>query len=236
MIAKTISIISFFFVLIPFLTYILLRRKIAHNNYPFYYFIFLITFTDLARGFFLLSHLGNNAGAYFSNINTLVESCFITWMFKQWGIFERKKAIYWITVLSMIIIWSLETLLNGSIAKGQYLSSAVYCLAGTLQTLILTNRIVKTEKKNVIDNPLFIICIGFIFFDIFAIITSVFSMEFLKPSKAFYWNVRIISDLGVTISYFIFSYALVLMTKQHTCKSSPAHVTHFKQLEFSENG
>jgi hypothetical protein len=214
--SMTLSIISYFSVFIPFITAIINYKKTHRAYYPFFYFLLLIAFSDLSLGFLNAFFFRNYISAIIANVNILVEICFVTWMFKQWGIFQNKENIYRAVIVIMALIWSLEVISYGTILRGLFFSGSIYGLMGALQSIILINQLIKIERIKLHTTPLFIICTGFIFFYLFTIIACVFSLHLLKTSIVFRLSMINISDVGVTISYLIFTYALILIARDKT--------------------
>ena len=208
----TIKTLSYFSVLIPFVTCLFIYKKIDRKYYPFRYFIFLIAFTDLAAVSFGKSHLKY----YISNVNTVVETCFTLWMFHEWGLFHNRVIVYRALLGSLLAVWILERFYYGNFVTPNFFSSTIGSFTTAFLTIALINHIAISERGSLVKSPLFIIAIGFIVFDTFPIITSAFSLDYLNTSKAFYSNIAIISDLSVTLSYFIFTYAIIMMARQHS--------------------
>lgn len=154
------------------------------------------------------------SNAVISNIYVLVESALLTWQFERWKLFEKKKFLYYGIIATFVIIWLLENLV---ISKITYFSSyfrIVYSFAIVMMSIITINRLIVTERKSILKNPNFIICIAFVFYYTLKIMVEAFWVYDITD-KDFTTNVYNISVITNFIANLLYTVAILWMpTKQ----------------------
>jgi hypothetical protein len=210
---STIAIISCLSVIIPFLTGILVFKKIQKDFYPFFYFLFFSTVGDLTNAFLIIFFFSGHAWIILANINSLLEAFIITWIFKQWGLFEQKRKIYTTLRSSYLIIWVIE---NVYYATHNYTNSYFCSLTlflGSFMSILMINKLTKTGIEKLHLHAKFIVCVGFVFYFFMGLIPMIFSLNFFKTSPVFRSRILVIPNISIAIAYLIFCYALIVMAK-----------------------
>jgi hypothetical protein len=229
--ALDISIASYFSVLVPFFTAVILIKRLSRDYYPFIYFIVFITCSDLIIAFLTVAFPQTRflAHASFSvhNVTALLEAFLISWVYLQWGLFRSAKK-YTTLLMFYLMFWLLACNYFG-LAFPNYFSQ-VYTFIGTIQSIIMVNKLVEKEKGNLPQNPKFIIYLGFIVYFVLGFAPDL-TRVLLKTKGELNSHLAAVADSAVTFSYFIFSYALMVAARKNSIKNNTAHMLSFKSLE-----
>ena len=88
------------------------------------------------------------------------------------------------------------------------------------QSVAFINQLANKQKAGLSKQPLFTICTGFIFLYSLAILHSIFLLPELKTTRAFKFEIWDMMSVVYLITYLLYTYAIVLMTKQAPAKSN----------------
>jgi len=228
----TFSIISRFSVCIPFIVGFLCYKKVSRKYRPFYLFLCLITLTDLI-GSFIVLNFTRSPGIYWIifHLNPLAEAIVIAFLYKTWCVFRNNRILFKSIIIFYIVFWILIKVEFGFSPGPNNYFVLVSQIGNTILNLTLINKLIKNEKSYLHLNALFILCIGFIFYSSMGIIPNAFVLDFFKTSHVFRKNVLVISDASVTLAYLFFAYALILMTKEVTQKTSNFVLQSFTETQ-----
>lgn len=209
----TLSVISYFSVCIPFFAGFFAFKKADRDLRPFFYFLYLITFSDLAIGFSLEFFPRSRTCTLIGNINSLAEAFVITWLLKRWQVFEHKERQYTTTLFIFYsTMWLIESAYYGILEPNLYFPLTSQLIIGLL-VISLINRMAAKEKEYLLLNAKFIICVALIIYYCLGIIPGVFRLNFLRLSNKFKSELAIVYDYMITMSYLIFTYALILIAR-----------------------
>jgi hypothetical protein len=208
------KLLSYFTVLIPFLTAILVLRKITKEYYSFLYFIFLIGICDLTLAFLHSLFPKSYARAYVININILVESLILLGIYNGFSLFKNNKKQLPLLFISFIIAWTCETIFFKDFRHANTYFVFYYNFVGGMLTIKMINNVAETSKTPLHRNPKFILCAGFIVYYFGEIVPGIFLLSFFKASIFFKTQLVYITDVAVTLMYLFFTYALMLIAKE----------------------
>lgn len=192
-------------ILIPSTVGLLRFSKINHAYHPFIYCIWLGTIIELVSS---LLALKGSSNAVISNIYVLMESALLTWQFERWKLFEKRKFLFLGILVLFIITWLLE---NVVISKITYFSSyfrIVYSFIIVIMSIIIINRLIVTERKSLLKNPIFLICVAFVFYYTLKIMVEAFWVYKISD-KIFTMNVYNISVITNFIANLLFTVAII---------------------------
>ena len=212
--SNIIGIASCLAVIVPFLTALILFKKINKKYYPFFYFLFLITISDLLNGIAIWFFPKDYGWVLISNINLLWESIIVAWIYKSWGLFDKAKTAFRIMLIGYAIIWTVETLSYNIFRHFNRYFCSFILFSGILFSVGMINTLLRNERKNLVADPILIICTGFIIDYLVSLIPAIFLLNFFKTSLIFKKLLTDICNIGVLLSYLIFAYAILLMAKQ----------------------
>ena len=162
-------------------------RKIDSNYYPFIIYTILASLNEI-YSFIIVSRYGlsNNAN---NNVYTLVEALVICWQFYKWNAFGKKKTLYGLMQLSLVIIWVYNWWRTGSLYELFHIYRIYYSIELTLLSLAVFNRIIFSRVKSLKRNTIFLVCAGLIILYSFKIITELFWLYGLNLSQDFLYKV-----------------------------------------------
>ena len=163
---------------------------------------------------FLMTKNGQTT-AINNNIYVLIESILISWQFKKWGLLQRPRFLFPLLLVLLIISWIVE---NFIVFKITYISSyfrVLYSFIIVLMSVSVINGLFILDKKDILRNPIFLICIGFIFYYTYKVLVETFWIYGLNHSRGFRNNVYIILTYVNLFANLIYALAVLWMpTKQ----------------------
>lgn len=189
------------------------RYKHSPASYrPFYWFIWIGALSEAIAllclyVFRLKSNLIN------SNIYVLVEFGILLWVFYRWNEAKtRKKYIIFFAI--GLAIWVLDNLYLHSIKTINSQFRVYYCVVILFLSVNQLNKLIIFEKKNLLRNAMFLVCITFVcFFSYKAFVESFYLLE--HPfSGTFYNAVFLIMQFVNLISNLVFSIAILCIPKR----------------------
>ena len=145
----------------------------------------------------------------------LAESLLFTWQFKNWGLFRRSKILFPILLGSLILFWGIEGFF---IVKTQNTISyfrIFYSFLISIMSINIINQQLNFEKKNIVKNPIFLICIGFVIYFTYDVIVGLFWLYGLHMSMQFQINVAIILVYINLFANLIYALAVLWMPLKH---------------------
>jgi len=187
-------------------------KKINPAYYPFLLCLWIGLVNEIIS--FIVIRNGKS-NALNSNIYVLVESVLITWQFKKWGIFERHKNIFYLLILIFLLVWITE---NFIVSKINYFSSyfrIVYSSALTLLSINQLNALLIREKKNILNNSVFLICVGFVLYYTYKVLVEAFWLYGLNNSRDFRNNIYLILAYINLVANLIYAVAVLWMPTKH---------------------
>jgi hypothetical protein len=208
------KLLSYFTVLIPLLTAILVVRKISKEYYFFLYFIFLIGICDLTLAFLHSLFPKSYARVYVLNINILIESLILLLIYNRFALFKNNKKLLLLFFICFIIAWICETIFFSNFRHANNYFVFYYNFVAGMLTIKMINNVAEASKIPLYQNPKFILCAGFIVYYFGEIIPGIFLLSFFKASISFKTQLVYIADVAVTLMYLFFTYALILIGKE----------------------
>lgn len=150
----------------------IIRFKKAVPTYlPFFIFI-LVGFTNEIISYFTANYLRNNAVN--NNIYVLAESLLLLWQFKCWRLFDNKRYLPLALGAAFILFWIVEVLFFTSIMQVAAYFRVFYSFVIVLLSITMVNKLITTERGNLLKNAAFIICIAFIIYFTYKILVEIF--------------------------------------------------------------
>jgi hypothetical protein len=163
-------------------------NTIVRSYRPFLFFLWLSVFNDG------ISHLSVSlwkTNAPNTNIYVLVEFLLLMWLFKTWSQ-QKIRNIEKVLVLLVILVWVYDNLIAHSLLTFNSLFRVCYSLVIMLYSINELNQTLLTERKNLLLNAKFIICVSFIIYFSYKAIVEVFYMMYPKLSFDFYNNLFVV--------------------------------------------
>ena len=120
-----------------------------------------------------------------NNIYVLFESVLILVLFRSLGTTLRNRTVFRLVVLSYVVIWVFENFLVGSITTISSYFRIYYSFVTVMLSINTINYTVFYERKSLVREPVFLICVCFISFFIYKILVESFWLYGLYNSTQF---------------------------------------------------
>lgn len=187
-------------------------KKINPAYYPFIYCIWIGFINEI------ISYVATRAGystAVNNNIYVLIEALLFTWQFKRWGLFQQHQSLFIIILTLFGSIWCIENFYISKITSIRSEFRIVYSFAIVLMSISQLNAILVREKKDLLKNPITLICVGFILFYTYKVLVESFWVYGLNNSRDFRNNVYLILAYINLICNLIYALAVLWMPTKH---------------------
>lgn len=181
-------------------------RKIDPSYYPFIYRVSLSLTVELTRRVLLLQN-NYNAATLVTNLFALADFMLFAWLFHNWGLLKRDKALYTGLLLSFLIVWCLATFSStkGAFSPNLYFR-ILYSFALIFFSVTTLNTLIINTRRGMLKNAKFWICIGvIIFYTLFIIICatqlSMLSENVSREFRRKFYDIMVFSNLFVNLLY-----------------------------------
>ncbi len=207
----TIYYITIWSILLPLVVSILRYKKIGSIYLPFILLIWIGCLNELV-GEIVVSKGYSNAVS--SNIYSLIEAIIILWLFRQMDAPRFIKKIFHYVALGFCIVWTLENVFIGKF--GVYFNSYFNMVSGFVIVLISINAIneILVKEKDLLKNPLFLLCTGFIIYFTYRTLIEAFWIYGQDIGEQFMSKVFSIHSWINLVCNIIFALAILWMQKR----------------------
>lgn len=187
-------------------------KKINPTYYPFIFCLWLGLLNEILSYIFsILTH----SNALNNNIYVLLESLLITWQFHSWKLFARHNTLFIVILCLLLGTWFVDNFIISKISHFSSYFRMVYSFIIVLMSISVLNMLLATERKSIITNPVFLICVSFIIFYTYKILVEAFWVYGLNSSKEFRLNVYGILLFINVFTNLVYALAVLWMpTKQ----------------------
>lgn len=178
-------------ILIAFIVGIVRYRKIDPAYYPFLYYAGAAVLMEiLARIFTLYNRPDLHLPAL--HVYSYIEFCLFTWLFHNWGLFNRRKAVFISLLGIFFVLWVISSFFIHNFTEQNFSFLVVYSFALIFFSVNTFNKVVVHERGNIFRNPKFLICLGIIIFYTFFTLVNVTSLSVFKQnvSRSFRVNLQ----------------------------------------------
>ncbi|UKJ06332.1 hypothetical protein [Solitalea lacus] len=141
------------------------------------------------------------------------------YQFKVWGLFYKKRQLYWSFLALILISWLVESIINNNIFDLHFIGVNIYTkslsafLIGILSIHQL-NKVVLTEKAALFTNSKFLICCGFLISFIYLMFQSIFQL-YESTSNEFLNKIIVPFAYGnIFVNVFLFLGAVYFIPKK----------------------
>jgi hypothetical protein len=156
-------------ILLPIIAGLIRLRRIDARYQPFYTLLWIGFVSEVISFAVIKGFHGHNAIPL--NIYYLLEWIFIAWQFHVWGFLKQKPRAFYALVAFGVLLWVTENLAFGKITE----FSPYFCIFYYFVIVLLSIRTINfmiTHDRNLLRNPQFLICIGFIIYFLYLILYS----------------------------------------------------------------
>lgn len=204
----TLKAVLSFCIVVPAFIGVIRFSKISPVFRPFIYCIWIGLFNELLSLTIIKSGYSNAVNL---NIYLLIEALFFTWQFKNWKLLEKNKWLFLFTIGIICLTWLLMNLVIFRITRFNSYFLITYSFILSLMAITLLSRLILIERRSLLKNPIFIICIAFIIYYTFSVLSEAFWIYGLNENKNFRINVATISVITNLIANLLYSLAIIWM-------------------------
>ena len=198
-------------IFIPALVGLIRLRKINVMYYPFILLLWIGGVNEVIS-YFTAKYFQNTAPN--TNIYGLLETLLILWQFKRWEGFGRLPKLFPLLVLFVSALWVVENFITDSFYNFNSYFTVSSAVIIVFASIIMVNKILINERKGLLKNPIFIICICFIVSYAYGGIIEIlwdYGVQVNDALSINIYNILIFINLFV---YIVYSYAILCMRKK----------------------
>ena len=178
---------------------------------PFIYLLWIGCINETTSYFLIINH---NNSIINGIIYGLCESLFLVWFFKNQGVFNKRKLLFYSFLGLFILIWVVESFLSKSFgSKFNSYFAVCYSLSVVLLSIHSINSLLFKERE-ILKNPAFLISLGFVVFFTYKVVVEIFWLYGFKESRSFRLNVYAILIYINLICNLIYALAILWMRKK----------------------
>lgn len=181
----------------------LIRFKKIHKSYqPFILFVCLAFSNEILSSILIEIWKNNSMNG---NLYVLFESLILIWLFKGWGRFPKMKVFY-VLLFVVLLAWGIENIILNSIFHRNAFFRVFYALIIIFLSMEQINTVLFHERKNILKNSQFLICVIFLLYYTFKATYEVFYLIPIRMSNFFYaklFLILIIINLFANLAYAI---------------------------------
>lgn len=186
-------------------------RRIDRAFFPFIFFLWAGFLNEIISTICISVYRTN---AINSNIYVLLSSLLVLWQFKGWGLFKRNNWVFPSLVFLFIGCWIIDSFFIGRINRFNPYYRIFYSFTIVLMSIQMINRLFSTQKKQLIRNSIFLICICFIVFFTYKALIEIFWVYGLNSTRDFRVEVyRIMTYINLTVN-LIYAIAILWMPRK----------------------
>ena len=189
-------------------------EKINPAYYPFLYCIWIAFFNEVLS--YYITRKGGSNGIN-NNIYALTESILIVWFFKNMNLFRNVKWLFGVILSSFILVWAGEIIFGKGINQTTSYFRIFYSFVVVIMSGIMLNMQLFRERKNILKNAIFLICLAFLIYYTYKIIVTVFVLYATKEAKTSPFAINLFTIL-IYINLFInlvYAIAVLWMPSKH---------------------
>jgi hypothetical protein len=198
-------------IVIPAVIGLIRFTKVLPVYWPFL-IILCLGFINHTLSVIFIEIIRNNA--INSNVYVLLESLLYLIMFKSWGAFQKKLALFYSLFFLLSGLWIYDNFIWHSIISTNSLFRIVSSFILIFLSIEQLNKLIVTAKKNIFYNAIFLICCGIVIYFSYKAIIEVFFFIRLQGSDRFYNNIFIILVFVNLLVNLIFAWAVLWIPKK----------------------
>lgn len=195
-------------IIVPALIGLIRFSKINEAFHPFIFCIWVGAVNEIYGTIIMYIQHSNIINL---NIYLLAESLLLLWQFRRWNLFNKNSIWLKLIIISLLIVWVVENFFIASITQYDSYFSIFKSTIITLMSISVINRLIVTERRSLLKNPVFIICATFTIYYTITILSDVFWIYGINQNTIFTANVYYISVITNFISIILYTLAILWM-------------------------
>ena len=209
-------ILNFLLPGIPFWIGVFRWKRIDERFYPIIAIMGVAFVNELFRFFQLLNYVGKlgwslGLSLMGYNLYVLIISFLYVILFKNLGVFTNRKKLFQIILAVFFIFWLTDHFLlpGHSIHGTTKFFRIFYSFILSLLAIQKINILIVTEKKSLINNPAFLICICMLFYFLPYIVTECITLLIKSTTLEFQKAVYKFRKISNIVIYLIYTLAVI---------------------------
>ena len=186
-------------------------KKINQQYYPFLYCIWLGCLNEIIS-ITLANNFYNSSTS--NNIYILVESILLIFFFKNLGLFNSRKIIYYLIIAGFICEWFIENFILGQITVVSAYFSIFSSFVIVLMSISTINELIIRNSSRIFANATFLLCLGFIVFFTYQVLVYAFWIYGAQSDTGFLLNIFTILIYINLLTNLIYALAVLWMPKK----------------------
>jgi hypothetical protein len=187
-------------------------KSIVHSYRPFVYLCILAVLNEVVSAYSIEQYQTNVIN---SNIYILLEFYLLLWLFRNWGLGQRRDLFYTIIGIGFTALWIADNFIIHPFQQFNSIYRVCYAIALIFLSIDQVNFIIVRENRNLLKNASFLICIAILIFYSYKGTVEVFYLLEIKLSNTFYNNLFLILAVINLLANIIYAFAALWMpTKQ----------------------
>jgi hypothetical protein len=186
-------------------------KKINPAYYPFIYLVWIAFATEIVS-YFLIYSGHYNAIPY--NVYVLLESQFLVWQFRRWGLFRNGRWLFFGLLITMAVAWFAEAFFIHGIYHTISYFRILHCFLVVIMSIIIVSEIITREPAPILKNSTFLICMGFIIYFTFRLFVGIFTLWGQSANKEFRMNIGMIPVYLNVFTNLIYALAVLWMPRR----------------------
>lgn len=204
----TFDVLLSFCIVIPVIIGLIRFSKINKAYYPFIYCICLGLINETVSYFLIVARYYNTVN---SNIYMLLETFLLLWQFNNWGLFKRNNLLMPVIAALIISAWVLENFIFFKITRYNSYFLITYSFLVSFMSISIINRLIVTERKKLVKNPIFILCVAFVVYYTFSVLSEAFWIYGIDENYGLSIKIHSISVFTNFIAILLYSVAILWM-------------------------
>jgi hypothetical protein len=182
-------------------------RKIDPSYYPFLYGLIASLVTEILCRILIINWQPDILNIIV-NTYSLVDFCLFTWLFHNWGLFNRSRTVFISILVGFFVAWLCINIIISHFTQTGFYFFTLYSFALIFFGVTTVNKVIVNERKSLFQNAKFWICLGVIIFYSFFNIWSVTSLSLFEMNfSEMFWRklqeIKVYSNLLVNLLYAV---------------------------------
>ena len=197
--------ISAYSILVPFIIACIKIDRLNTIYKPFLFFVFAGFTSELLCSIHIWLH---RPFYIVLNIYFLVQAYYVTWQFKNWGLFKKYWKVYWVLQAFYSLAWLLEDVYFDftKYILSYFVIASNFIMA--IMSISIINKLVIKVHGSLWKNPVFLICFAWLVFFTFSVLAETFFKYGLQVPE-FAGKIYRIVQLTNVVTNIIFGIAIL---------------------------
>lgn len=184
-------------------------KRISNIFYPFIFFIWLGLANDLLSLTFILNKRSNMIS---SNIYIILEFLLLLWFFYKWNMQSLK--IYILLFIAGLVIWGVDNFIINSISQNNSVFRVFYSFVIVFLSISEISKFVVFQNVQLYKNPVFLLCISFLFYYTFKTIFESYNLFNLDFGRTILHKILLLYSVINFITYLLYTVAILCMPQK----------------------